>query len=221
MIAGSNPARSTNFPYFKLKAPKLILLFHEKEWIRLILLERRAAVCLSAFFLLLVLASTAPTILPTASAIRCQTQITNVGYPAAVESNQNVEVQTNLMVSCTTSMIDIAGRVDLTDEASNKTLSIQGFHVGYVSEPLKSSNFTVTNAAQAPSGSTVWKLKVVILVFAGSQLIDTTGKSVEILVGGGTSELLILTLSAALVVVVIILVFVMVRRSRVKSRKRR
>lgn len=176
---------------------------------------------LSALFLLLVLASTAPTILPTASAIRCETRITNVGYPAAVESNQNVEVQTNVMVSCTTSMIDIAGRVDLTDEASNKTLSIQGFHVGYVSEPLKSSNFTVTNAAQAPSGSTVWKLKVVVLVFAGSQLIDTTGKSVEILVGGGTSELLVLTLGVALVVVVIVFVFMIVRRSRAKSMKRR
>jgi len=119
----------------------------------------------------------------TTAFIKCQIQVTNLDYPLTVGVSQRVEVETSLTVTCNTSAVDISGRVDLNDAATNRTLSISGIHVGYVNEPEKTINFTVVNSALAPSSPTVWGLRVHVVLFALGDIVGESIRDIQIQVG--------------------------------------
>ncbi|MGA2461425.1 MAG: hypothetical protein ABSF82_08400 [Candidatus Bathyarchaeia archaeon] len=117
-----------------------------------------------------------------AHVIGCQITITRMDFPANVNPNQTVAVKTQLEATCSKSAIDIAGRVDLIDPASNKSFSTQSIHVGFVSVLNQAYNFTVINNAQAPPTAGVWKLDLVAILLAGGIIVGSTHSSFQIAV---------------------------------------
>jgi KaiC/GvpD/RAD55 family RecA-like ATPase len=112
----------------------------------------------------------------------CQIQFTSVDFPTAVAPGQSVNIKSQLSVTCKTSAIDIAGTVDLLNDA-NASLSAQGIHVGFIAEPQKTVNFTIINSAKAPSTTGLWKLRVSVSVYASGLIVGSAEKLVQIQVG--------------------------------------
>lgn len=112
----------------------------------------------------------------------CEIQFTSLNFPTAVAPGQSVNIKSELSVTCRTSTIDIAGRVDLLNDA-NASLSTQGIHVGFIAEPQKTVNFTVINSVTAPSTVGLWKLRVSVIVIAGGLTVGSAEKPVQIQVG--------------------------------------
>ena len=112
----------------------------------------------------------------------CQIQFTSVDFPTAVAPGQSVNIKSQLSVTCKTSAIDIAGTVDLLNDA-NASLSAQGIHVGFIAEPQKTVNFTIINSAKAPSTIGLWKLRVSVSVYASGLIVGSAEKPVQIQVG--------------------------------------
>lgn len=173
----------------------------------------------SLLIVVTVVATLVPVLSTPASAIRCQIQIDKVDYPSIVDPGQAFEVKTNLTVGCSTSMIDISGRVDLIDLDSQKTVSISGLHFGYISEPGKTFNLTVTNEAQAPPTEKDWKLKVSTVVFAGGDPVASAENSFSVQVGAGDRTVLWLGIIVAAIVVAILLYLSRTRRGKTKTRR--
>jgi len=121
---------------------------------------------------------------PTVNAfIACQIQINSVNYAPNAGLGQTVDVTTNLTVTCTTSAIDISGRVDVNDVAANRTISSYPIHVGFVSGPQKTADFTAANSIQAPTAPTIWKLQVRAWLSAGGDIVGDVSKQIQIQVG--------------------------------------
>lgn len=141
--------------------------------------RNRPAASLLTLLIILFVASRAPIVY----ALSCQMEIVRVDFPGVVRSNQTFEVKTWLMITCTTATINIGGRVDLNEQESNQTLSIAGFNIGFISEPVRIVNVTVSNIAQAPSTAVAWKLRISAMLFAGSDTIARADQSFVIQVG--------------------------------------
>jgi KaiC/GvpD/RAD55 family RecA-like ATPase len=112
----------------------------------------------------------------------CQIQFKRVDFPTAVAPGESVNIKSQLSVTCKTSAIDIAGRVDLLNDA-NASLSVQEIHVGFIAEPQKTVNFTVINSAKASSTIGLWKLRVSVSVLASGLIVGSAEKPIQIQVG--------------------------------------
>ena len=141
---------------------------------------------LPRFVLLLVFAISVSVIqlsLPSVQAVSCQMQITNVDFPIAVGVGEKLNVKTALTVTCTSSIDIVSGRIDLVDQTSGGILSARSFDVGVIYEQKRTVNVTVTNGATSPSAPTLWNLRVDILLFHGTNVVETATQSFQIQVG--------------------------------------
>jgi subtilase family serine protease len=166
--------------------------------------------------LLIVISLSAATRVPVVQASFCQMQITGIDFPNTASLNQSIQTVTHLVVSCTTSMVDISGRVDLVGEESNKTFSINGFHLGYVSEPEARVNKTVSNDAVTPTTTTLWKLRVNALLFAGGNLVASSSQQLQIQVGQAAENTTLVWVSSLIIVVAVVAVitYLILRKPR-------
>jgi len=113
----------------------------------------------------------------------CQIQIVSVNFPTSVTSAENVEVKSQLSVTCKTSTRDIAGTVDIVSEA-NQTLSNEAsIHVGTVPGPQKTVNFTVTNTVKAPTTVGLWKVKLSANLYIDTLIVGSAEKPLQMQVG--------------------------------------
>jgi hypothetical protein len=156
---------------------------------------------------------------PVVSGFHCQIQIGQLEYPTNLNTSQNLQVKSRVTVTCTTTMIELEGRVDLADPSTNQSLSSAVFRVGYVSEPERTMDFVLLNNVTAPSTPTTWMLRVDALLFAGSGvLVTSTSQALQVQVGLSSPTLIaIVALVAILVVIVLIVLF----RRRGPRRQRR
>jgi hypothetical protein len=146
-------------------------------------------------------------------ALRCQIDIKQLQHPSSVSQAEKFNITTDLSVTCSTSMVDLAGRVDIVDPETNRTLSTSGFHLGYVSEPQKTFDITVLNEAEAPSADTDWTLKARVSLFAIATIIASADDSFDVRVGaGGTIVFWLPFLVVALVVIAVAVYFARIRR---------
>jgi hypothetical protein len=79
-------------------------------------------------------------------------------YPKQAEPNQQIQVTTTIIGSCTSGPEDyFSVRVDLTDGVSKALLSTESTPIGY-----SVSNFTVTvqNSATTPTGNRTWPIVI-------------------------------------------------------------
>jgi KaiC/GvpD/RAD55 family RecA-like ATPase len=118
----------------------------------------------------------------------CQTVINKVEYPAVVAPGAELQVTTNLSLTCTTATVDISGRVDLIDLATNKTLSVTVVHVGTISASVETLSYTVSNVAQAPARMGPWNLAVTITFFAASFTVASTSQPFAVQIGQTSSS---------------------------------
>ncbi len=160
--------------------------------------------------------------IPFARAAFCQLQVAGIDFPQTAAINQTVQTTTRLVITCVTSMVDIAGRVDLIDQASMQTLSVSGFQVGYISQPEKTVNVTVSNLASAPNQTGSWALGVVVRLFAGGVLVAVANQPFQIQVASvvtsvastASTDYLVVGVAVAVVAMVIVCAFLLFFRKR-------
>ena len=152
-------------------------------------------------------------------ALRCQIDIKQLQHPPSVDQAQKFNITTELAVKCSTSMVDLAGRVDILDQDTNRTISTSGFHLGYVSEPEKTFDVTVLNEAQAPSADKDWTLKARVSLFAIAIMIASADSPFNVRVGAGGTILFWLPFLVVALVVVAAVVYVTRVRRKGKPRK--
>lgn len=114
-----------------------------------------------------------------AHAVTCSVQILSVSAPHTIIAGQGLEIDTYLRITCTSTTDNIVARVDLSNEGSAQVLSSNSLALGSVDGLSKTWNVTIPNTAQAPSTGT-WKLATRAWVFAGTELVAKSSKSIEI-----------------------------------------
>jgi len=152
-----------------------------------------------------------------ARALRCQIEVKGVEYPTIVDPSQAFDVTTHLAVTCTTSMVDIGGRVDIIEQDTNRTLSTSGFHLGYVSEPEKTFDIAVLNDAKAPAENKDWMLRAHVTLYAVQSPIAFADSVFGLRVGSG--GVMPFWLPALVLALIVVLVLVYVTRFRGRRKR--
>jgi hypothetical protein len=149
-------------------------------------------------------------------------QINKVEYPDMIDPSQAFEVKTHLTVSCSISIDDLSGRVDLVEQDTHKTVSISALHFSYTSEAGKPFNLTVVNEGQAPAAEKYWKLTVIAVVSAEGNTVASAEDSfsIQVGVGDGTQVWLGILVAVTVVVVTLASLLYFVRGKRQKARAR-